>query len=184
MGVTQSDLEMVLKQAFVHSDAGRYAEAAQMLAQVLRVSPNHPEALHELGMMHHRCGRPGLAIEAIGRAADVAPGNVRYRFNLALMLLRSTPPRAAESVPHFLTAADLASERRDAAMLNTIGSALQQAGRLTAAAATFRRALAFRTDQPAVWNRLALVLQEAGKLDEALSATAEALRIDATFAEA
>jgi predicted O-linked N-acetylglucosamine transferase (SPINDLY family) len=173
---------MLLKQAFADADAGRIVEAAHALAAIILAFPNHPEALHELGMLHNRCGRPAEGIKLLTRAADAAPGNLRYRFNLALLMLRSGKP--PESVPHFLRAADLASENRDAGMLDTIGAALREAGHLTAASETYRRSIAFRGNDAGVHNRLGLALQEQGKLDEALAATGRALEIDPAFADA
>jgi predicted O-linked N-acetylglucosamine transferase (SPINDLY family) len=180
--VSPSDVEILLKQAFADADGGRIVEAAHALAAIILAFPNHPEALHELGMLHNRCGRSAEGIKLLTRAADAAPGNFRYRFNLALLMLRSG--KQAESVPHFLRAADLASENRDAGMLDTIGAAMREAGHLTAACETYLRSIALRPNDAGVHNRLALALQEQGKLDESLAAIGRALEINPAFAEA
>jgi predicted O-linked N-acetylglucosamine transferase (SPINDLY family) len=175
-------IDALLKSAFAHADAGRLAEAAPILLDVLRRHPDHPEALHELGMLHHRAGRTPQALELLARAADVAPTSFRYRFNLALMLLRDRQP--ARALPHLRQALDLAGAARDANMFDTIGSAFREAGALGEACDAYRQAGAIDPNFLAAHNRLGIALQEQGRLDEALQAFGRALQIDPDFPDA
>ncbi len=49
-------------------EAGSYADAARCYDALLARQPDHPEALHLFGVMHHQCGYSARAVELIGRA--------------------------------------------------------------------------------------------------------------------
>ncbi|MBI5005776.1 MAG: tetratricopeptide repeat protein [Nitrosomonadales bacterium] len=52
--------------------SGRLQDAEHLLRQILQQQPQHPFALHLLGVIAHQCGKQGLAAELIQRAIKSA----------------------------------------------------------------------------------------------------------------
>jgi hypothetical protein len=77
-----SDLPAIAQQPLV---AGRLTNCTTMCGRILRRHPDHPEALHLLGLVAHQSGQLGTAIEYLRRATTTAPQVARYRANLGEM---------------------------------------------------------------------------------------------------
>jgi hypothetical protein len=73
----------ILHQAVRHHQQGRLDEAARFYQAVLVVQPDHPDALHLLGVVAHQKGDHAGAAEPVGRAIAGNPGDAMYRANLA-----------------------------------------------------------------------------------------------------
>ena len=54
-----------LGRALEHHTAGRLPEAENIYQQILQTKPNHPYALHLLGVISHQEGKHDRAIEEI-----------------------------------------------------------------------------------------------------------------------
>ncbi len=72
------DLRLGLQQ----HQRGRLDEAATLYRQVLAARPDHPDALHLLGVVAHQKGDQACAAELIGRAVALRPGAADYHANL------------------------------------------------------------------------------------------------------
>jgi protein O-GlcNAc transferase len=161
-----------LKTALVHHQAGRLDLAAEIYRRVLAVEPNHPDALHLLGMIHHQRGEATKAIDLIGRAVALAPMAADYQRNLG------DAHRAAGNVDAAvdcyrralkLTPADVASH-------NKLGIALRSQGKLAEATACYRRALELAPDLAEVLNNLGNVLADQQQTAEACECYRRALQ--------
>jgi Flp pilus assembly protein TadD len=62
-----------LHQGIAHHQAGRLAEAERCYRQVLAVEPNHPDALHLLGVIAYQVKQWRPAVELISRADALRP---------------------------------------------------------------------------------------------------------------
>ena len=63
----------LLTHAESHCQAGRLLQAEALCQQILKVMPNHAEALHLLGLIAYQEGKRGRAAGFIGRAISLAP---------------------------------------------------------------------------------------------------------------
>src|ERR1700727_2786173 len=68
--------------AISHHQAGRLAEAEAIYRQVLARFPDYADALHLLGTLACQTGALEVAIDLIGRAIAVCPGEAAYHLNL------------------------------------------------------------------------------------------------------
>jgi FkbM family methyltransferase len=75
-----------LAQGIAHIKAGRFPEAEQLVRSILEGAPDHPEALHTLGVLLFRTGRAADAVHHLQRAVSISPDNPTYRTNLGTML--------------------------------------------------------------------------------------------------
>lgn len=163
--MTQLSLQEGLNLAIQHHQAGRLSEAEMIYRQILAANPNHPDALHLLGMIAFQCAKPILAIDLIRRAIAINPSAADYHANLAHMLL--TGGAVEDAIQSYLQAVNL--NPADADIWNRLGIVLHQSIRMPEAIEAYRRALAIRPDFPDGLNNLGTALTETGKLDLGLA---------------
>jgi predicted TPR repeat methyltransferase len=68
--------------ANAHEQAGRLNEAEEALRQALALAPQHPEALHQLGVVGFKQGRIDEAAELMERSIAAAPQMALYHRNI------------------------------------------------------------------------------------------------------
>jgi predicted TPR repeat methyltransferase len=152
---------------------GRFADAAEVYREILRVAPDHVDALHFLGVAEHQAGRPEVALVHLDRALALAPahpdalgnrGNV-HRSLGHLDQAEADYRRALELRPDDPTA------------LGNLGTVLRARGDYPAAVAAFRAVLAKKPDHASAWQNLAGALASSGQGAEAVAAYREAARL-------
>ena len=77
------ELENALRAAHQHHSAGRLAQAEPLYRQILSQHPNHPGALHHLGLIAMQAGHFGPAIELMSRSVALDPSQAFFFKNLA-----------------------------------------------------------------------------------------------------
>lgn len=130
-----TSIDQALTQAVAHHQAGRLGEAASLYRRILDVAPNHPDALHLLGVVSHRSGSSGEALDLLDRAAQASPGHAAVFVNRGNIL--SELGRVADAVENYRRAAEL--DGRLIAAHMGLGRALQALGRQEEADRAFRR---------------------------------------------
>lgn len=75
----------LLRQAVLHHEAGRLAEAEALYRKLLRKQPQDPDALHLLGVLAHQAGQYDAALASMQQALTRRP-----RFPGALSNLGNT----------------------------------------------------------------------------------------------
>jgi protein O-GlcNAc transferase len=181
-----------------HARTGRLSEAEAAYRRVLATAPDASEAALKLGLLLSRQGRdeeatgilrtasaadPGLAVahgalaasllatgdlgaagESAERALALAPDDRNFVANLAV--IRNAQGR-------FATAAALCrgalAGGEEPALLNTLGVALKEDGRLDEAAASFERAAALRPGFVEAFYNLAAARKDQGRTDDAVA---------------
>lgn len=163
-----------------HHQAGRLAEAERSYRLALEMAPEHPEALHLLGLLAYRVNRFEQAIELISQAIEGAPTNPLYQFNLGVVTHRAG--RKEEAVRAYERALGLNPKYVEA--LINLGNAFKDLGRLDEAVAVYGKALALNPGHADTHNNLGVALKERGNLADAISAYRDALRLKPTHLEA
>ncbi|MGD8424821.1 MAG: tetratricopeptide repeat protein, partial [Gammaproteobacteria bacterium] len=64
---------------------GRFVEAERIYRRILQTEPNHPDALHLLGLIAREAGQTEAAIQLIQRAIAISPDTASFRSNLAMI---------------------------------------------------------------------------------------------------
>jgi len=80
------ELDARLRGAVQHHQAGRLSEAEQAYREILRLAPQHPAALHHLGLIAMQAGDLDLALELIGDAIAADPADIRAKHSLGRVL--------------------------------------------------------------------------------------------------
>lgn len=194
--------------------AGRHEEALRAYAQLLRVDPNHFDALNGNGISLAELGRYPEAIASFARAIVVAPNSAEALNNHGLALARlqrhqdalPSYERALQLNPGYIDALNnysdslfwlgrytdsiegydraLAIDLNSVAALNNRGRALVIECRFEEALAGYERALALKSDLVEAWAGRASALAKLGRYEESLESSGYALRIRPDFVDA
>lgn len=153
-----------LHQALATHRAGDVAAAATAYAAVLAIEPDHPDALHLLGVCHRQSGRPADAADLIGRALAHAPACVDAWYNLGNAL--ADLDRNADAEAAFARAVAL-RQGHGAAWLR-LAAMRARLGHHDAAIAAYHRLLALDPAHIAGRNDLANLLTACGRDEDAV----------------
>ena len=110
-----------IEQGVAHQKAGRLAEAEDVYQRILAAEPEHPEALHWLGVLFLQRDDPLTAVELIGRALGARPNYPQAQCNFALAL--QAQGRLQESVVAYERALALSPDDVDVQINLEIGRA-------------------------------------------------------------
>ncbi len=143
---------------------GDLSRAEAMYRRILERNPDHPGALHLLGVLAHQQGLHERAVELIARAVASRPDQATYRSNLGVALLALG--RAEEAEAALREALRLRPD--DADVHSNLGLALQRRGRFAASRAGFEAALRLRPEHVDALFNLGNLLAETGLSEEAI----------------
>ena len=152
---------------------GRFPEAAEIYQEILRVAPDHVDALHFLGVAEHQAGRPEVALRHLDRALALAPdhpdalsnrGNVHRSLN-----------RLDQAETDYRRALTLRPD--EPTTLGNLGTVLRARGDYEGAIAVFRAAIAGKPELASAWQNLAGALASLDRGAEAVAAYQQAARL-------
>jgi predicted TPR repeat methyltransferase len=173
---TGENLELSIVEAMAFAtrchQVGNLDAAEQLYTAVLSGIPDHPDALHYLGVLTHQRGDSERGVELIERAITHAPGNAGMYNNLGNVLYELD--RFQDAAVAYGTALELSPE---AGTLNNLGSALRMQGRIDEAEAAYRRALTLDAKHLDTHNNLGNLLGIIGRIEEALEHFRAALEL-------
>lgn len=154
--------------------------AEKVYRQLLVETPNHPDALHFLGLLTYQRGNHEEAIHLIRRATEVAPKYVDAFNNLGNVL------RAAGQLDEASAAYERALQLRpnDVNARSNLGATLSRLGRLDLAETECRRAVELDPRHANARTTLATVLERQLRTEEAIDAARTAIAIEPGHPEA
>jgi tetratricopeptide (TPR) repeat protein len=203
-----------LNTAIAHHQRGKLEQASHTYQRILSSDPNHPDALHLLGVVAHQRGEHARAIQLIGRAVTRQASVAAFHANLAeayraqgelvraigccktALRLQANFPQAAMNLGLALRdqgKTDAAVEQLEATLRmkpdfaeahNNLGDLHRVLGDRTRAVAHFRQAVQYNPNLAAAHSNLGQLLLEQHERDEALQHCREAVRLRPDFAEA
>ncbi len=209
-----ADADSGLAAAQTAHQAGRLDEAEAGYHRLLEIRPDHPDALHLLGVIRHQRGDSAGALPWIRRAIAIRGDNYKYYYNLAAALQAQgrldealagyrvaatlAPTVAAVGLAlapllHRLNRPDeaatayravLAQTPEDGATHFALGTVLQAQGLLGDAEESYRRALDHRPDHAPTLVNLGTVLHAQGRLDQAAACHRRAVTVEPGLASA
>jgi predicted O-linked N-acetylglucosamine transferase (SPINDLY family) len=169
-----------LQQAIAFHQAGHLSQAETIYQLILSNDPNHPDALHLLGVIAQQAGKTELAITLIGKAIMANPLVPSFYSNLGSALVAQG--KLDEATGQFYRALQLDPNYLEAH--GNLGNALQLQGKLEEAVEHLLKALALKPDYVEAHISLGAVLQAQGKLAAALEHFGKALALRPNYAEA
>ncbi len=175
-----SSQQNILQQALALHRAGRLPQAEALYRQILLVEPNHPDALHFLGVIAQQVGKNDIAVELISRAINRRPDYVEAHYNLGIALFaQGKLDKAAASYRQALT---LKPDYAD--VCYNLGLTLKDQGKLDEAITSFNRALTLKPDYAEAQHNLGVTFTELGKLDDAIACYKKTLSLNPDYVAA
>ena len=208
------DTVEALKAGLDHHQAGRLAEATARYLEIVREEPQHPDALHLLGVVAQQQGDLPVAVQLIEAAIQINPQAAHYHNNLGntyrlqgntieaiasyrraialdpanIAIQHSLANLLAES-GKFEEAASLYQrvlnlEPQLAEAHYNFGNLQKRLGNLPAAIACYRRAIELKADCPEFHFNLAVALHHGGFLRESAESYRQVVALRPDDAEA
>ncbi len=150
---------------------GHHEDAFKLYTRVLEAVPNHPDALHFLGILAHNRGCEADAIRLMSHSVELVPDHAGFRNNLGNILLDNG--RFEEAEREYRHAIALDSDRPDA--LNNYAVLCKGLRRYQEAEHALLRVLELDPDYTDARNNLAELYFRLGRHDESLGQAQEAL---------
>jgi len=170
----------LLQNGLVHHHAGRLQEAEAIYQSILQEQPQHPGALHLLGVIAHQTGKHETAVNLIEQAIKINP-NVPDFYNNCGEAYRALH-RNDLAITHYEQALAIKPDYAEAH--NNLGNTFQDLDRAEDAIAYYEQALAIKPDYADAYNNLGVVLQELGRQEDAITRYEQALAIKPDNAKA
>jgi protein O-GlcNAc transferase len=170
----------LIETALQHHAAGRLPEAENIYQQVLQSDPDHPDALHLLGVIANQVGRNDIAIELITKAITNKPNLAEAHNNLGNAL--KGLGRMEEAAASHQKALKLKPQYFEARY--NLGNALQTLGRFEEAIQHYRKVISSRPDFADVYGNCGNALFKLGRLEEAISQYQKFIALKPDFADA
>jgi protein O-GlcNAc transferase len=139
-----------VQQGIVHHQQGRIDLAEPLYRQALSIDPNHPDALHLLGLIALQCEQFAAAFQLIQAAIQQRPNEAIYYGNLGVAFEKQGDLQQAEAA--FRRALELNPNYSDG--FNNLGQILQRSGRYDEATRLLTRALEIKPENADAWNNL------------------------------
>lgn len=150
-----------------------WSDSFTLAQHMLRVSPNSPPVLNQIGVLLGERGDADGAFRYLRQAVAVWPEYPDSRYNLGLLL--ADRGQNDEALVHLAKAAQMNAGDPEVACL--FGISLSRAGRLPEAEAQMRRAVQLKPDYLDARNQLGGVLVRMGRTAEAAQEFRSALAI-------
>lgn len=169
--LSRAEADQQLEAALQRHRKGDIEFAYQAYRQVLAHYPEHPTALHYLGLVAQQVGRSEEAAKLLRRSSELDPTDPRVFNHLGQIVLAQG--RAEEAVRYFEQA--LAVDPRHADSLNNLANTLKARGAFREAIDLYQRALRSAPQSSMSHYNLGNALKEVGEYDEALQMFERAL---------
>ncbi|HKA46321.1 MAG TPA: tetratricopeptide repeat protein [Burkholderiales bacterium] len=180
-GEARPDSRALFQAGVLHFRAGKYPEAASCFEQVVALEHDHAEAHLNLGIACQRLGRREDAADSFAMALHHRPEYAEAHFNLGVIELEEGEHESAAA--RFEEAVRLKPEYVEA--LSNLGYVqFKHLNRSADGERNLRRAVQLQPRFAIARLNLGLLLQDRGRLDDALAAYEEALRRAPDLAEA
>ena len=160
--------------------AGRFEEAAALLAPLHQRFPSHPEAAHALALCWAQAGPGGRALEMFEKAIALAPDDPAVRVNHGAALSRAG--RADDAIAAFRRALELDPSLAGAHF--NLAQELLKLDRTEEAARHLRTAVALFPKSPVFWRDLGRAEAKLGRWGEAVLAYQRGVADEACQVEA
>ena len=168
-----------LDAAFRLHGVGRLAEASSIYRAILQRHPDHPNALHYLGVAEAASGKSDVAKSLMERSLRVQPYNLQFIENYATLLVQIGNCEGALPVCQ----SGLVLNPANAQLVYIQAVALLKLDRPLEAITQFDHVLSLQPNNIIALNERGSALTQIRRFDEALASFAKALALNPLYAE-
>lgn len=171
---TNTDLDTQVELAFKRHKANDLAYANDVYRRVLGQNPNHPRALHYLGLIAQQSGHSIDAIKLINRSLSLDKNDAKAHNHLGQIYIHQDDYK--KGTKHIKTALDMEPENVD--FLNNYGNCLKYYDDVDGAVALYRKVLKISPETTNSTYNLANALKTQRDYDQAIIWFRKTLAID------
>ncbi|MBF0450143.1 MAG: tetratricopeptide repeat protein [Candidatus Magnetomorum sp.] len=168
---TQDRMPQEMQRAISFYEKGQKLEAKKQCEFILNQNPNHPDALHLLGLIVAQTGQLNQGTTLILKAIEIYDKDSSYHSNLAIFLARAGEFERA--IQHYQSALLLRPD--DPGILNNLGMALFYQKKFEQSLISFLRALNLKPDYYEARIHLSMVYESLNQLDNAMDCCQEVI---------
>jgi len=172
--------QQLLQSAVQHHQSGRLREAEALYRQVLQHQPDHPDAVHFLGVIAQQVGKKDAAVQFMRRSLALNPNNPAFHINYAIILQEQR--QYDEALAHCRQAIALRPGFAEAHA--NVGAVLTSSGKPEEGVGHLRRALALEPRNVKAHYNLADALSKIGNYADAIHEYEQVLALDPDYAKA
>jgi predicted TPR repeat methyltransferase len=173
-------IDDAMQMAIAVHQGGNPRLASEHYGAILQAVPDHPDAMHYLGVASWQLGKQAIALRQLARALELAPANADARNNLGNMQKESGLHAEAEASYR----AVIDARPGFALAHNNLGVVLKAQGRPAEAIACYRTALALAPALVQGWVNLGNAHKAQTDYQDALSAYRQAIMLEPQHVEA
>ena len=173
-------LQYSLTLAQRHYAVGELEEAKGIYLKILRDAPNHPIALHLMGVIAYRNRENDVALDFIKKALIIKPDYAEAHNNLGVIFKELK--EIDEAITCYKRALTINNDYAEAH--DNLGVVLKEIGKPDEAITSYKRALEYKPDYAEALYNLGNALNGCGELEEAIASYRETITIKPDYAEA
>ena len=170
----------LLQEALSLHQAGRLQEAEALYQSILQKYPQHPDAMHLLGVIALQSGKNEIAINLIRDAIRIKPNNAEAHYNLGNALIKLE--REEDALTHYEQALAIKPDYAEAHY--NLGNTLNILKREEDALTHFEQALAIKPDYAKAHHELGNTFNDLGRMEDAKACFKKVIATKPDFAEA
>ena len=163
-----------------HHAVGELEEAKGIYRKILRDAPNHPIALHLMGVIAYQNRENDVALDFIKKALIIKPDYAEAHNNLGVIFKELK--EIDKAITCYKRALTINNDYAEAHY--NLGVVLKEIGKLDEAITSYKRALEHKPDYAEALYNLGNALNECGELEEAIASYRETITIKPDYAEA
>ena len=173
-------LEEAVSIAILLQKNEQLVEAQELYRRVLRMAPNHPQALHYSGVLAHQQGRNDDAVMLIEKSLEFQPAQADYHNNLGIVLQSSG--KLERAIQAYQQA--IAIDPGHANAYSNLGVLLRATGKASEAEAAYRRAIQLDSDHIDAYTNLGILLNGLKRTEEAAACFSKVITLRPRHREA
>ena len=177
--MSEFDVHTILDDAVAKYNNGCLQEAVQLSNQILKNSPDNPDALNLLGIVASRRGQLDIATKLLQKAIRHAPDRPSFLNNLANLLVEQNRVDEALKIYYRVLRINPAL----AEVRHNVGCLLQRQGKLKEAIKFYRSAVDINPKYVGAYTNLGSLLQEQGEYYQAIKVYKQALEVNPNIPE-
>ena len=169
-----------VKRGLYYHQNGKINEAEKIYKKIIRIFPQHADALHLLGVIANQKGEKDTAISLIEKAIQINPYNSVYYNNLGNAYIEQG--RADVAILCYEKA--LPFKKNLADIYLNLGNALKELGHLDKAISSFKEVLRIKPDCAEAYYSLGNAFKEKNIPDEEIACYQKAAELSPNFTDA
>ena len=174
-----NDISEILEVAIQSHQTGNLQKAEQLYSQVIEKNPDHPVALHALGIVAHQKGQNDIATDLLARAITSNPQNSQFHNTQGIVL--EAIGKTDEAITSYKKAILLNINYAEAYL--NLAIALMESDNFIAAVEKCNQIISLFGGSAQAYNLMGYCLQRQSKLSEAIQSYRQAIHLEPDFAE-